>query len=233
LPTAADRYARRLDLLDRLEADYAATHARQEVAGHQKLYRQAARMIQSPQMKAFDLEQESAATRAAYGEGAFASGCLLARRLVEAGVPFVEVGLNGWDTHLDNFAQVKSLAKQVDQPFAQLIADLKQRGMLDSTLVVWMGEFGRTPRVNPRGGRDHYPRAFNVVLGGGGVRGGRVIGKTDAGGSSVEDRPVSVPDLFQSFCKSLAIDPSYQNMAGNGRPIKLVEHGEPVAELFA
>ena len=109
--------------------------------------------------------------------------------------------------------------------------DLKQRGLYDSTLVVWMGEFGRTPKINPRGGRDHFPKAFNVVLGGAGIKGGQVIGKTDAGGGEVTDRPVTVPDLFQSFCKALTIDPNHENMAGN-RPLKIVDKGEPVKELF-
>jgi uncharacterized protein (DUF1501 family) len=190
-------------------------------------------MVLSSDMRAFDLSQESAKVRESYGEGQFAAGCLLARRLVEAGVTFVEVTSNGWDTHDDNFARSKRLAGEVDQPFAQLLRDLKARGMLGKTLVVWMGEFGRTPRINPRGGRDHYPRAFNAVLAGGGIRGGRVIGETDAGGNAVEERPVTVPDLFQTICTSLAIDPAKENISGIGRPIKIVDGGEPVKELLS
>ncbi|MCA9238311.1 MAG: DUF1501 domain-containing protein, partial [Planctomycetales bacterium] len=138
-----------------------------------------------------------------------------------------------WDTHQDNFDKVAELCGQVDQPAAQLIADLKQRGMLDRTLVVWMGEFGRTPRVNPRAGRDHYPRAFNVALAGGGVRGGQVIGATDAAGVEVADRPVQVVDLFRSVYHALGIDPDHENMSSIGRPIKVVDGGEVVSELFA
>jgi uncharacterized protein (DUF1501 family) len=171
--------------------------------------------------------------RDAYGRTDFGSGCLLARRLVEAGVTFVEVDVNGWDTHDDNFGRVSKLCGQVDQPAAQLITDLKQRGMLDKTLVIWMGEFGRTPRINPRGGRDHFPKAFNLAIAGGGVRGGQVIGSTDAGGDEVKDRPIGVQDLFQSFCKSLKIDPTVENQSGAGRPIKIVDGGKPVEELFA
>jgi hypothetical protein len=230
--TDAARYGRRLDLLERLETEYAASGGKQEVADHQKLYRKSAKMIQSPQMKAFDVQAEPSLVREAYGSGAFATGCLLARRLVETGVTFVEVVLNGWDTHNDNFAQTKRLAQQVDQPFAHLIADLKQRGLLETTLVVWMGEFGRTPKINPRAGRDHYPNTSNVVLAGGGVRGGQVIGKTDSGGATVADRPVTVPDLFQSFCQSLKINPRTENMSSIGRPVKIVDGGEPVRELF-
>src|SRR5690606_15263633 len=108
----------------------------------------------------------------------------------------------GWDTHNDNFNRSAALAEQLDRPYAALLADLHQRGMLDKTLVIWMGEFGRTPRVNPNAGRDHYPKAFNVALAGGGVRGGQIIGETDAGGVEVKDRPLTVSDLFRTFCKS-------------------------------
>lgn len=231
--TDVQRYQRRLDLLGRLEADYASDGAKQEVEEHQKLYQKASRMILSSQMTAFDLDKEPANIREGYGDSQFGLGCLLARRLVETGIPCIEVALNGWDTHFDNFPRVKELAGQVDQPFAYLINDLKQRGMLDTTLVVWMGEFGRTPKINPRVGRDHYPRAFNVVMGGGGVRGGQVIGTTDESGSDVDQRPVTVPDLFQTFCHSLKINPTIENIAPNGRPIKIVDGGQPVSELFA
>ena len=226
------RYQRRLALLDRLQADF-ARESPDVVADHKKLYDRAARMVLSSDMKAFDLSQESAKVRESYGEGQFAAGCLLARRLVEAGVTFVEVTSNGWDTHDDNFARSKRLSGEVDQPFAQLLRDLKARGMLGKTLVVWMGEFGRTPRINPRGGRDHYPRAFNAVLAGGGIRGGQVIGETDSGGNAVEKRPVTVPDLFQTICTSLVIDPAKENLSGIGRPIKIVDGGEPVKELLS
>ncbi len=231
LPTGEDRFERRLELVTRLERDYSAQSA-PEVDDHQKLYRKAAQMIRSPQMKAFDLEQESQAMRAAYGTSTFASGCLLARRLVEAGVTFVEVISDGWDTHADNFGTTKRLAGGVDQPFAALLQDLESRGLLDSTLVVWMGEFGRTPKINPRGGRDHFPRAFNVALAGCGVRGGQVIGKTDSGGVEVTERPIKVPDLFHSICQGLKIDPTKENMSGIGRPIKLVDAGKPIKDLF-
>jgi uncharacterized protein (DUF1501 family) len=205
----------------------------QEAAEHASLYHRATQMILSPAMKAFDVEAELESVRKEYGEGAFASGCLLARRLIEHGVSFVEVVSNGWDTHQDNFEKVPELAGAVDRPYAALIRDLDRRGMLDDTLVIWMGEFGRTPRVNGRGGRDHYPRSFNAVLAGGGVRGGAVVGKTDAQGADVADRPVTVPDLFATFCRSMGIDPTIENMAASGRPIKLVDGGKAVTELFA
>ncbi len=229
---AAERHLRRLDLVEKLDRRFAA-QAPQEAIDHAALYRRATRMILSADMRAFDVESEPAAVRERYGEGSFAAGCLLARRLVEHGVSFVEVVSNGWDTHQDHFAKAADLAGQVDRPFAALIQDLEARGLLDDTLVVWMGEFGRTPRVNPRGGRDHFPRSFNTVLAGGGVRGGQVVGRTDREGVEVTDRPVTVPDLFATFCRSLGIDSAVENRAPSGRPIRLVDGGSPVDELFA
>lgn len=232
IPTADDRFRRRLGLLSSLEDGYAEEAARNEVANHRKLYDKASRLVLSSQMDAFDIQREPESMRQAYGESQFGAGCLLARRLVEAGVTFVEVSAGNWDTHQDNFQRVRDLCGQVDQPYAQLLRDLRERGMLDRTLVLWMGEFGRTPRINPRGGRDHYPRAFNVALAGGGVRGGQVVGATDAGGESVDDRPVSVNDLFRTICHSLEIDADHENMSSIGRPIKIVDGGEVVEEVF-
>jgi len=187
--TTLDRYHRRLGLLDSFQTTFAAGAGAQVVADHRKLTDRAAEMILSPSMKAFDLEQEPSQLREAYGEGNFASGCQMARRLVEHGVTFVEVVSNGWDTHQDVFSRTAELTSQVDQPMAMLVKDLKARGMLDKTLVVWMGEFGRTPRVNARAGRDHYPKAFNAVVAGGGVRGGNVIGASDKiAGYPIEDK---------------------------------------------
>jgi uncharacterized protein (DUF1501 family) len=233
LPTSTARYARRLNLLSKLETDFAAAGGKQEVPDHQNVYAQAAKMITSPKMATFDLSKESQKARDAYGSSPFGQGCLLARRLVEAGVTFVEVNLGNWDTHLDNFERTKTLCGQLDQPYAALLADLKDRGLLGSTLVVWTGEFGRTPRINPRGGRDHYPRAFSAALAGGGVKGGQIIGQLDGGGESVKDRPVGVADLFRTICHGLAIDANKENMSGIGRPIRIVDGGAVVEECFA
>jgi uncharacterized protein (DUF1501 family) len=148
-------------------------------------------------------------------------------------VPFVEVQMGGWDTHQDNFERVPQLASQVDPAMAALVTDLKERGMLDRTVVLWIGEFGRTPRVNPRSGRDHYPRVFNSLLAGGGVKGGQVIGSSTADGTAVADRPVAVADLFTSVCKALEVNPRHENVSPIGRPMKIVDGGEVVSELFA
>ncbi len=232
LATSESRFNRRLSLLGRLEDDYAAAGGRQEVEDHRKLYQQTSKMVLSPQMKTFDIEQEPKQVQDLYGTSTFGKGCLLARRLVESGVTFVEVSLGNWDSHQNNADQTKRLCGELDQPFAALIQDLKQRGMLDRTLVLWAGEFGRTPRINPNGGRDHYPRAFNVALAGGGVRGGQVIGQTSDSGSDVKDRPVGVTDLFQTVCHALKIDAKKENMSSVGRPIKVVDGGTVVQEVF-
>ncbi len=230
--TRDERYNRRLEMLKAVETNFGAVEGADLVADHQKLIKKSSEMIQSPRMAAFDLSQESDKMRDAYGRTKFGAGCLLARRLVEIGVTFVEVNQEGWDTHDDNFTRTASSNAVIDQPMAQLVTDLKQRGMLDRTLMIWMGEFGRTPRINPRAGRDHYPRAFNVVLAGGGMRGGQVIGETDEGGVDVKNRPVTVSDLFRTIYKALGIDADHENMSRIGRPIKLVDGGEVVRELL-
>jgi uncharacterized protein (DUF1501 family) len=189
-------------------------------------------MVKSPRLEAFDLNKEKASVRDQYGLSPFGQGCLLARRLVDSGVTFVEVDSNGWDTHQENIDAVRRLSGTVDPVLAALIADLDTRGMLSRTLVVYMGEFGRTPRVNGNKGRDHWPRSFSAILAGGGVKSGRVTGSTTADGTSVKDRPVRVADLFCSFCKALKIDPRKENLSTEGRPLEIVEGGKVVEELF-
>jgi uncharacterized protein (DUF1501 family) len=229
----AQRFQRRLGLLDRLETvGFEKTGGLDRVRDHRALYRQTAKMILSPNMKAFHLDDEPAVLRDAYGRNPFGQGCLLARRLVQAGGTFVEVRSNGWDTHQEVNDKVGKLAAQVDPAFATLISDLKRLGMLDRTLVVWMGEFGRTPKINGNAGRDHFPRVFNVALAGGGVKGGQVIGASSADGSEVKEHPVTVPDLLASLCHSLKVDPSKEAMTPIGRPIKITDGGKPVKALF-
>jgi hypothetical protein len=227
------RFGRRLGLMDDLEQEFASAGAGHLVENHHNLYQGAANMVRSPRLDAFDLSREPASTRQRYGRNAFGQGCLLARRLTEAGVTFVEVDLGGWDTHQNNFETTTRLGTQADAGFGSLVKDLKDRGRLDNTLVIWMGEFGRTPRINANNGRDHYPRAFTVALAGGGVKGGRVIGGTNAGGTDVTSRPVTVADLFCTFCGTLGIDSRKENHAPNGRPIKIVDGGRAVSELLS
>jgi Protein of unknown function (DUF1501) len=228
----SERLSRRLGLLAELEEDFTRAGGKPQVERHSALTDSAARMVRSPRLRAFDLSQENDSVRDRYGRNSFGQACLLARRLVEAGVTFVEVELTGWDTHQDNFNRVHRLTAQADPAFAALVNDLKDRGRLERTLVIWIGEFGRTPRINPRTGRDHFPRAFNVALAGGGIRGGRAIGATSATGTEVTSQPVTVPDLFCTFCQALGINPRKENMTPLGRPIRIVTGGEPIRELF-
>jgi uncharacterized protein (DUF1501 family) len=232
LQVSSERLDRRLTLMKDLEAPLARTGAAALVKEHQTLYDQTARMALSPRVKAFDLAREPERVRDTYGRSAFGQGCLMARRLIEAGVTFVEVQSSGWDTHGNELPTLKKLIPPVDQGTAALLADLKSRGLLDRTLVIWMGEFGRMPQVNLTAGRDHYPQAFSLALAGSGVKGGRVIGATDANGEEVAERPVTVPDLFCTFCKALDIDPRFENQSNVGRPLKIVETGTVVEEVF-
>ncbi len=232
LTSVTPRFDRRLDLMGQLDRNFAQRGGAQVVDNHGKIYEQAAALALSRDLKAFDLSEESAATREAYGSSEFGKGCLLARRLVERGVSCIEVRMNGWDTHADNFDRVAELSGQVDPATVALISDLKQRGLLDSTLVVWMGEFGRTPKVNARGGRDHFPRAFNALLAGGGIRGGQVVGRTTDDGEQVAERPVSVDDLFRTICQTMNVNPDTERMSPLGRPMRIVDKGESISELL-
>lgn len=227
------RFALRYEALEALESDFERATGDPKVAGRRAVYAKAVRMMKSPRIKAFSLDEEPAAVRQAYGESSFGRGCLLARRLVEAGVRFVEVVLDGWDTHQDNFGRVQRLAGQLDAGMSALVADLAARGLLERTLVIWLGEFGRTPRINGNEGRDHYPNAWSAVLAGGPVRRGVVHGATDAEGARVVQNPVSVPDLFATVASALGMNPAKSLMTPVGRPIAITEQGTPVAALLA
>jgi hypothetical protein len=233
-PAAAD-FDDRIDVLEELERGFARRYPGKPVEAHRTMVARTVRLIRSDKAKAFDVSQEPAATREAYGETGFGRGCLLARRLVEAGIPFVEVYLQNWDTHEKTVAEAyKGLMEQVDRGMGTLLGDLKDRGLLDSTLIVWMGEFGRTPQVNRNGGRDHFSRAWTTVVAGAGVRGGQVVGQTDGQGAAVKDRPVMARDFMATVCKALGIDYTKTIDTPGGRPVKVAEKGaNPVAELFA
>jgi hypothetical protein len=229
---SSDEARARLELLHRTEEAFLSRRAGLAANEHRNAYEKASRLMSRSAAKVFDLAEESAAVRERYGRSQFGQGCLLARRMIERHVPFVEVSLSGWDTHEDNFNRVRDLSTVLDKAWSSLMQDLHERRLLDSTLVVWMGEFGRTPGINPQQGRDHYPKAWSIVLGGGGIRGGQVIGRTSADGMAVEDRPVSTPDLLATICLALGLDPRKQNMSNVGRPIRLVDPvAKPIREI--
>jgi hypothetical protein len=234
----------RIGILEQMERDFVANHPGVSPQSHQTAYNRAVRLMRTAARTAFNLEDEPARIRDLYGRNLFGQGCLLARRLVERGVPFVEVTLGsfqgnnlGWDTHGQNFNAVRQLSAVLDPAWATLMEDLRQRGLLESTLIVWMGEFGRTPRINQQQGRDHFPNAWSTVLAGGGIRGGQVYGRTTADGMAVDltaGRAVNVPDFLATVCRALGLDPTTPNMSNVGRPIRLTDHGSrAIQELVA
>jgi hypothetical protein len=228
----------RLRLLGEMQREFVAERPGVAPESHATAYRRAAMLMRSPAARAFRLDQEPAARRDAYGRNLFGQGCLMARRLAEQGVPFIEVAMGGvsgadWDTHSNNFEKVREMSQVLDTAWDTLLQDLRTRGLLDSTLVVWMGEFGRTPTINGANGRDHFPNAWSAVLSGGGIRGGQVVGRTSRGGDEVEERPVQVPDLLATICRALGIDTSRQNESNTGRPIRLVDQSaRPIQEVI-
>jgi hypothetical protein len=236
-----DRAQQRERLLDEMDQDFNAGRPGLPGQSHRTAYQRALTMMRSEAVKAFDVAAEDKKLRDRYGNNLFGQGCLLARRLVERGVPFVEVTLSGvgqqalgWDTHQNNFDSVKRLSQVLDPAFATLLDDLKDRGLLDTTTIVWMGEFGRTPRINGNSGRDHWANSWSTVLAGGGIKGGQVVGRTSADGMTVEDRPVSVPDLLGTVCKALGLDIAKQNQSNVGRPIRLVDtDAKPIKEVLS
>jgi hypothetical protein len=203
------------------------------VKARDEFYEKAHGLITSPAAKkAFDLGAEPDRLREAYGRNTFGQSCLLARRLIEAGVHFVTVTDGGWDTHQDNFKSLKTRKLPVlDRAYATLLQDLHDRGMLDNTLVVWFGDFGRTPKINPSAGRDHWASAGVACMGGGGVKRGEVVGATNALGEYVTDSPVTPQDLAATIYHALGIPLHTWYRTQDGRPVELVPEGKPVRQL--
>jgi hypothetical protein len=222
-----------------LQTSFLSHHQSAAPKAHDTVYQRAVRMMRSQAANAFDLAQEPDSVRDAYGRGRFGQGCLMARRLIERGVPFIEVSLGGnnggafaWDTHAQNFPTVKNLCAELDAGWATLMSDLKDRGLLDSTTILWLGEFGRTPKINQNAGRDHFPNAWTCVLAGGGIRGGQAYGKTNDSGEEVADAKVDVGDVLATLCRALGVDPDATNISDLGRPIKIAE-GKPIEAVLA
>jgi len=235
--------------LQELEKPFQKAYRSEAGDAHRSAVERAVRLMTAEQKQAFDLSREPDAIRATYGRpgtaeppkkgeknltaesGNFGQGCLMARRLVEAGVPFVEVVMGdgvGWDTHRDNFPRTKALSLECDAAMSALVADLQKRGLLDTTLVVWMGEFGRSPQCGG-GGRNHWARAWCSVLVGGGIKGGMVVGKTERDAAAVVERPISVTDFLGTVCTILRIDYQRKNHPpGVERPIPIVDTSKGV-----
>ncbi|MBX7105848.1 MAG: DUF1501 domain-containing protein [Gemmataceae bacterium] len=220
----------RVSLVDELDKAFLEDYGADSTKAHQANFQKALALMKSGRTKAFELGNEPDAVREKYGKNKFGQGCLLARRLVEEGVPFVEVALGGWDTHQDTPKRIKSLSATLDPAMGALIGELKERGLLDTTLVIWMGEFGR----NPKNGSQHYARAWTTVMAGGGVKGGQVIGDTGKTGEDVKDRPISPADFFATVLTAVGIDPTQSFTGRGGRPMpKVDKNAKAVSEVFA
>ncbi len=205
-----------------------------EIATYDEFSRKAAEMVLSPQAQAaFAIEREDTKTRDEYGRSEFGQSALLARRLVENNVRFVTINYGGWDHHGEIFKGLDKKLPEFDQGYSALILDLDQRGLLDDTLVLTMGEFGRTPKVNDKAGRDHWGRAGSMLWAGAGVARGRVIGATDKNGAFVTDRPVRPADVAWTIYNALGIDPSKELLTPEGRPVSILAEGAAVTELFS
>ncbi|MEI6324659.1 MAG: DUF1501 domain-containing protein [Gemmataceae bacterium] len=227
-----DREKKRLEGLNFVEQTFAKGRSKRvEETLHRETIRGALKMMTSEQLKAFDVSLEPQSVRDLYGDTAFGRGCLAARRLVEAGVRCVEVNLGGWDTHANNHQFCAANLKILDPAFSGLLRDLRQRKLLDKTLVICMGEFGRTPSINPTGGRDHWPSGFSIALAGGGIQGGRIIGETDPEGKDEPKKQVKVADLHSTVFEALGIDHKKVNQTPIGRTVKFSE-GDPVRALL-
>ena len=230
----AERFDRRRRLLEAVERKFRKEHPGRDTAGHSSVYAKADRLIHSPQTQAFDVSQEPEAVRQSYGMGRFGQGCLLARRLLEVGVRSVEVVLGGWDTHRDCFTRHRALCAELDGGLSALVADLRQRGLWKSTLVVLLTEFGRTPRINDNEGRDHFAGGWSAVLGGGPIQGGRVVGRTSEDGLKVVERPVNAGQLLATIYRALGVDTEQEHYTDAGRPMRpLPPEAKPLEELFA
>jgi uncharacterized protein (DUF1501 family) len=229
----APRDAARVRDLDVLERAFAkGRRSRVDATLHRETMARARTMMSSEQLKAFDVSHEPASVRAEYGDTPFGRGCLAARRLTEVGVRCVEVTLDGWDSHVNNHATQAARVKTLDPAFAALLRDLKQRKLLERTIVLCYGEFGRTPKMNLTGGRDHWPSGFSLALAGGGLRSGLAIGETDPEGLKDPTRPATVEDVHATILTAVGLDPAKENVApATSRPIKLSQ-GKPIRELL-
>ncbi|MEM9400002.1 MAG: DUF1501 domain-containing protein [Verrucomicrobiota bacterium] len=222
-----------LALTDAFDTEFHKRYDYKLVRAYSDMYDDAVKLMKSEDLKAFDLKEEKEELRQAYGKNSFGQGCLLARRLVEHDVRFVEVTLGGWDTHSDNFEKLPDKTKVLDDALATLLNDLELRGMLEETMVVLATEFGRTPQINESLGRDHSPSAFSCVLAGGGIRGGQIFGHTDQIGKMVTENQVTVPDFNATIAYAVGLPIEEEYISPSGRPFTVADKGKPITQLFS
>ena len=226
------RLRERMYALEMIETGFAKRTRDVPAFEHAKVLKKTFDLMTSSQMEAFRVEKEPEEVKERYGTDGFGQGCLLARRLVESGVPFVEVDLGGWDNHngIHNILKDNKLP-QLDRAMSALMEDLEQRELIKDTVVIWMGEFGRTPRINQNAGRDHFARAWSCVVGGGDLKGGLAVGATNSDGTAVDTEPFSSEDLMTTVCKGLGISTEKTYTSKNGRPMKIAGGGKIISEL--
>jgi hypothetical protein len=230
--TTTPDFEKRLSLSNQFDAGFRAKFDQKQVRSYTDAYDSAIRLMSSEELEAFNIYREPEPVRQAYGDDRFGQGCLLARRLIENDVRFVEVSLGGWDTHQGNFTRVPERTTILDQALGTLLSDLSDRGLLEETLVVLATEFGRTPRINQNQGRDHYPRAFSCLLAGGGIRGGQVYGSTDETGEDVADGFTEVPGFNATIASALSLPLKQKVVSASRRPFTVANKAEPITELF-
>jgi uncharacterized protein (DUF1501 family) len=228
------RLTERVQALAQLESRFIRENRGTNAAEHAKVIQKTLSLLNSQQMSAFRVNQEPTEVQERYGQNNFGRGCLMARRLVETGVPFVEVNLGGWDNHQNIFGTLENnLLPTLDRAMSALTEDLAQRGLLQDTAIIWMGEFGRTPRINGNTGRDHWARCWSVVVGGAGMAPGIVVGETNEDGTEVVGPSYSSENLMATICKSLGISLDTTFTSNNNRPIKIANGAAPIKELFS
>ena len=228
-----ERFDRRLNLANDIDAEFLKRYHSKPIRAYGHMYEDAVRLMDSPDLAAFNIHKEDDKTKERYGSEPFAQGCLLARRLIERNVRSVEVSFGGWDTHQNNFTSLPELCHTMDQAVAALLDDLDRVGKLKDTIVVLTTEFGRTPQINQNVGRDHYPQAFTSVLAGGGFRGGYVHGKTSKGGEEVIEGSMTIPDFNASIAHALGIPVDHVLYSPTVRPFTVAHKGKPQLGLFS
>lgn len=229
-----ERFYQRAYALDAIETNFINQRRGSLAKDHQSILRETFGVLTSSQMDALKVAGEPENVKERYGDNNFGKGCLMARRLVEAGVPFVEVNLGGWDNHQNIFPTLRdNKLPMLDQGMSALVEDLEQRGLLKDTAIIWMGEFSRTPRINQNAGRDHWARSWSVVVGGAGMNGGIAVGETNKDGTRVESEPYSSQDVMASICRALGISLQTTFTSKSGRPMKIANSGKIITELFS
>lgn len=228
-----DTLKKRLSLMNEFDASFRSKFKSDDVKAYSEFYDETMNLLASSDLKAFSLASADSATKELYGNTGFAKGCMLASQLVQNGVRFIEVRLGGWDMHNGIDQAMNRTGAEMDKGFASLITDLKNKGLLDSTLVVMGSEFGRTPGINENSGRDHYPKAFSTVFAGGGIKGGYIHGSTDKDGREVTDKQATVQDFIATVGAAMGLPITEVVMSPSGRPFTVGDKGAPIAEIFA